>query len=140
PINLRVGGDDAGGNRFAPARFPVPLAIEDPQQRMKAIQQLVRGWRAEPALQMTSTLAGVLNRLPTATTTALFGGMLKCCDFVTSNIPGAPVPVYVAGARVERLYAFAPPAGAAFNVALISPRDNWCVGVVSGAAAVPHNE
>jgi hypothetical protein len=89
---------------------------------------------------MTSTMAGVLNRLPTATTTALFGGMLKCCDFVTSNIPGAPVPVYVAGARVERLYAFAPPAGAAFNVALISHCDTCCVGVVIDTAAVPDHE
>ena len=30
PINLRQGDDDAGGNRFAPARFPVPTAIDDP--------------------------------------------------------------------------------------------------------------
>ena len=60
---------------------------------------------------MTSTLAGVLNRLPTATTTALFGGMLKCCDFVATNVPGAPVPVYTGGARVERMYAFAPTGG-----------------------------
>ena len=137
PINLRQGDDDAGGNRFAPARFPVPTAIDDPRLRIAALGSLIREWRAEPALQMTSTLAGVLNRLPTATTTALFGGMLKCCDFVTSNIPGAPVPVYVGGARVERLYAFAPPAGAAFNVALISHCDTCCVGVVIDTAAVP---
>lgn len=137
PINLRQGDDDAGGNRFAPARFPVPTAIEDPRVRIHALGALVKEWRSEPALQMTSTLAGILNRFPTATTTALFGGMLKCCDFVTSNIPGAPVPVYVAGARVERLYAFAPPAGAAFNVALISHCDTCCVGVVIDTAAVP---
>ncbi len=140
PINLRQGDDNAGGNRFAPARFPVPTAIEDPRERIAALGALVREWRAEPALQMTSTLAGILNRLPTATTTALFGGMLKCCDFVTSNIPGAPVTVYVAGARVERLYAFAPPAGAAFNVALISHCDACCVGIVIDTTAVPDPE
>ena len=137
PINLRQGDDDAGGNRFAPARFPVPTAIDDPRLRIAALGALVREWRAEPALQMTSTLAGILNRFPTATTTALFGGMLKCCDFVTSNVPGAPVPVYVAGAQVERMYAFAPPAGAAFNVALISHCDTCCVGVVIDTTAVP---
>jgi len=137
PINLRQGDDDAGGNRFAPARFPVPAAIEDPRDRIAAVGELVREWRAEPALQMTSMLAGILNRLPTATTTALFGGMLRCCDFVTSNIPGAPVPVYFAGARVERMYAFAPPAGAAFNVALISHCDTCCVGIVVDTTAVP---
>jgi diacylglycerol O-acyltransferase / wax synthase len=140
PINLRQGDDDAGGNRFAPARFPVPTAIDDPRVRIAALGALVREWRSEPALQMTSTLAGILNRLPTATTTALFGGMLKCCDFVTSNVPGAPVPVFVAGARVERLYAFAPPAGAAFNVTLISHCDTCCIGVVIDTTAVPDPE
>ncbi len=137
PINLRHADDESGGNRFAPARFPVPLSIMDPVERIQAIRQLVRGWRAEPALQMTSTLAGVLNRLPTTTTTALFGGMLKCCDFVTSNIPGAPVPVYTAGAKVERLYAFGPPSGSAFNVTLISHFETCCIGIVMDTTAVP---
>jgi len=137
PINLRHSAHEAGGNRFAPARFPVPLLISDPVERIHAIRGLVRGWRAEPALQMTSTLAGVLNRLPTTTTTALFGGMLKCCDFVTSNVPGAPVPVYSAGARVERLYAFGPPSGAAFNITLISHNEMCCLGIVIDTTAVP---
>ncbi len=137
PINLRQGDDHTAGNRFAPARFPVPTSIQDPRARIAALGALVREWRAEPALQMTSTLAGILNRMPTAATTALFGGMLKCCDFVTTNVPGAPVPVYVAGARVDRFYAFAPPAGAAFNVALISHCDTCCIGIVIDTVAVP---
>ena len=38
---------------------------------------------------------------------------------------------------VERLYAFAPPAGAAFNVSLISHCDTCCIGVVIDTTAVP---
>jgi WS/DGAT/MGAT family acyltransferase len=137
PINLRTADDESGGNRFAPARFPVPAAIDDPAERVAAIRVLVRGWRAEPALRMSSALAGILNRLPTATTTALFGSMLKCCDFVATNVPGAPVPVYAGGARMDRLYAFAPTAGAAVNVSLISHNETCCVGVVIDTTAVP---
>jgi hypothetical protein len=70
----------------------------------------------------------------------LFGGMLKCCDFVTTNVPGAPVPVFSGGAEVERLFAFAPPSGAAFNVALISHCDTCCIGIVIDTAAVPDPE
>jgi WS/DGAT/MGAT family acyltransferase len=136
PINLRTAGDAAGGNQFAPVRFAVPAAIDDPAARMAAIGALVRGWRAEPALGLTSTLAGVLNRLPTATSTALFGGMLKCVDFVTSNVPGAPIPVFLGGARVEGFYAFAPPSGAALNVTLVSHCDQCCIGIVTDTAAV----
>jgi WS/DGAT/MGAT family acyltransferase len=137
PINLRRADDPAAGNHFAPARFPVPANVEDPRLRVLAVNGLVQSWRAEPALQMTGTLAGVLNRLPTATSTALFGGMLKCCDFVTTNVPGAPVPVYAGGARVDRLYAFGPPAGAAVNVSLISHVDTCCIGIVSDTSAIP---
>ncbi len=140
PINLRNEGSTAGGNHFAPARFAVPASITDPIERMQAVGALVREWRHEPALGLTGTLAGVLNRLPTSTTTALFGGMLKCVDFVTSNVPGAPVPVYLGGAKVERLYAFGPPSGAAVNVTLLSHVDTCCVGVVSDTAAIPDGE
>jgi WS/DGAT/MGAT family acyltransferase len=137
PINLRTAADAPGGNRFAPARFGVPATIDDPRERMQAVGALVRSWRGEPALTMTGTLALALNRLPTAMTTALFGSLLKCSDFVTTNVPGAPVPVYVGGAAVERFYAFAPPTGASVNVALISHCDTCCIGVVTDTTAVP---
>ncbi len=140
PISIRHGGDATAGNQFAPARFPVPLAIADPIERMHAIRELVLDWRHEPALGLTGTLAGVLNRLPTQAMTAFFGGMLKCVDFVTSNVPGAPIPVYVAGAEVERFYAFGPPSGAGVNITLMSHVDQCCIGVVIDTAAVPDPE
>ena len=137
PINLRVQGAGAAGNHFAPARAAVPTNIIDPIERMQTVGTLVKEWRAEPALALTDALAGVLNRLPTSTTTALFGGMLKCVDFVTSNVPGAPIPVYLGGALVERFYAFGPPSGAAVNVTLMSHLGTCCIGIVTDTAAVP---
>jgi hypothetical protein len=38
------------------------------------------------------------------------------------------------------MYAFAPPVGAAFNVALISHCDTCCIGVVIDTAAVPDTD
>ena len=64
PINLRHEGSSVAGNHFAPARFAVPAGIADPVERMHAVGALVRAWRREPALALTDTLAGVLNRLP----------------------------------------------------------------------------
>jgi WS/DGAT/MGAT family acyltransferase len=140
PINLRTAADAPGGNKFVPARFAVPAGVSDPAERIRAIGAIVREWRGEPALALTGALAGALNRLPTAVTTALFGSMLKGCDFIATNVPGSPVPVYVGGARVEGLYAFAPPSGAACNVALISHVDTCCIGIVIDRTAVPDDE
>ena len=140
PINLRTEADPAAGNRFAPARFPVPIAIADPIERMRSLGALVREWRAEPAIRLTHPLAGALNRLPTSVTTALFGAMLKGSDFTTTNVPGSPFPVYLGGARVERFYAFAPPSGSSMNIALMSHFDQCCVGVVTDTTAVPDTD
>jgi WS/DGAT/MGAT family acyltransferase len=141
PINLRADGDTtAGGNRFTPARFPIPLTIDDPLERMQAIRTLVQSIRQEPAVAMSSSLAAILDRLPQIATTALFGSLLKGADFVTSNVPGAPFPVYLSGARLTRMYAFAPTAGAAVNIAMLSHCGTCCIGVLTDTAAVPDTD
>jgi diacylglycerol O-acyltransferase / wax synthase len=140
PINVRGSDAPMGGNHFTPARFLVPLGISDPADRIGSIGALSRQVRDEPAVQLTDALASVLNLLPTSVTTALFGAMLKGADFVTSNVPGPPFPVYLAGSEMKRLYAFAPLAGAAANITLLSNAGTCCIGVNTDAIAIPDRE
>jgi diacylglycerol O-acyltransferase / wax synthase len=138
PISVRTEATlNRAGNQFVPARFPVPVGIEDPIKRMNAIRELVEQQRAEPALSMSDGVASVLNRLPVAATTGLFGSMLKGVDFITSNVPGAPVPVYLGGGRVEAHVAFGPMTGAAANITLLSYLDDCNIGINTDPAAVP---
>jgi hypothetical protein len=81
-------------------------------------------------------MAGLLRRLPTSISTGLFGSMLKGVDLVTSNVPGAPIPIYTAGGRVEQLYALGPLTGAAANLTLLSYLDDLHIGVNVDPAAV----
>lgn len=137
PINIRTADTaDLAGNQFAPARFAVPLAIDDPVERMRAVSGLVRTARGEPALALAEPLASVLYRLPASVSTAAFGSMLKGVDFVTSNVPGVPLPVFLAGARLEAQFAFGPMSGAAANITLLSYLDEVQIGVNTDPAAV----
>jgi len=63
--------------------------------------------------------------------------MLKNIDFLSTNVPGFPAIVYIGGAGVLRQYAFAPPSGAAVNIALLSHAGTCCIAVNSDLAAVP---
>jgi hypothetical protein len=63
--------------------------------------------------------------------------MVKAVDFTTSNVPGAPFPVYLAGARMLAQYPFGPLAGAALNITLLSYENDLNIGVNSDPAAVP---
>ena len=137
PISFRPEGAALGGNHFTPGRLLVPMSIEDPAERVREIGARARALREEPAVALSHSVAGVLNRLPRRVATVLFGSMLKGADFVTSNVPGAPFPLYLCGSKVEEMYAFAPLSGAATNVTLLSYRGRACIGVHTDARAIP---
>jgi hypothetical protein len=107
---------------------------------MRAIRSRVASARSEPALPISEEIAGVLGRLPRALSVPLLGSMLKAIDFVTSNVPGPPYPVYVSGARVEQMFGFGPLSGSGVNVTLFSYDGELQFGINSDPAAVSDPE
>ncbi len=141
PINIRPKGDVlAGGNQFVPVRFSFPVSIADPVERMAKMRELVVLQRSEPALHLAAPIAGVLNRLPVFLATSLFGGMLTAIDVVTTNVPGSPRAIFVAGARLQANFGYGPLTGAACNIALLSYMDELHIGISTDPAAVPDPE
>lgn len=136
PINLRTAEDDEGGNHFAPARFVLPVDDPDPVHRARLAGAVVRRWRHEPALASAGGLAGLLGLLPSPLLVRVFGGMLRGIDLDVVDVPGLRRAAYLGGAQVERLWAFAPPAGAAASVTLLSHGAEACIGLACDTAAI----
>ncbi|WP_084488729.1 wax ester/triacylglycerol synthase domain-containing protein [Nocardia niwae] len=136
PISLRTPDDPLGGNRITLARFALPAGITDTADLLRAVDAAVAGWRREPAIPLSGAVAATLNRLPAA----LLTDMLKHVDFVASNVPGSPVPLYIAGARIDRMYAFGPTIGTAVNVTLTSHAGTCYIGINADTAAIPDTE
>jgi diacylglycerol O-acyltransferase / wax synthase len=137
PISVR-GGDAAHhfDNQFVPARMVLPLSGADPAQRIREVKELLRAARAEPALPHVNDISGVISRFGPAAAVSILGAMLKGVDITTSNVPGPPFPVFMAGSRVEEFYAFGPLAGAAINITLFSYDGAVHLGVNSDRAAI----
>ncbi|MBO0728830.1 MAG: DUF1298 domain-containing protein [Acidimicrobiaceae bacterium] len=136
PVSLRKPDDPPGGNKFVPVRFALPISELDPITRVQQVRAVSRQWRNEPALPLTEAIAGALNILPPPLTTAVMGSLLKGVDLVATNVPGMPVPCYLAGAEVTRQFAFAPLSGAAVNAALLSHVGTACIGLNMDRKAV----
>ncbi|WP_228830346.1 wax ester/triacylglycerol synthase domain-containing protein [Nocardia beijingensis] len=136
PISLRTPDDPLGGNRITLARFALPAGSMETADLMRAVGAAVAGWRREPAIPLSGAVAATLNRLPAG----LLTGMLKHVDFVASNVPGSPVPLYIAGARIDRMYAFGPTIGTAVNVTLTSHAGTCYIGINADTAAIPDTE
>ena len=136
PISLRKEGDPPGGNKFTPARVVLPIDDPDPAVRASIAGGLTQRWRHEPAVGLTDVLAIALDQLPTSLVTPLFGSMLRNVDVDAVDVPGLQRDAFVGGARIERMWAFAPPTGAALSVTLLSHLDTACIGVLCDLAAV----
>ena len=133
PISLRNEHHDEGGNHITVMRFTLPMGAAPIGERIAAMRSALDGVRHERSLEHTSAIAGFLNLLPKGA----IGAILKGVDFLASNVPGVPVPLWLEGRRVLRFYPFGPTAGAALNVTLMSYDGLCCIGVNADAAAIP---
>ncbi len=66
-ISLRTEDDPAASNRFAGARLRMPIAEENPVERIRLIRDLVRRARDEPAIDALRILAPVAVLVPKGT-------------------------------------------------------------------------
>jgi len=119
PVNTRT-DRSAGGNAFTPSRVLVPVSIEDPVARFTAVRERLTQVRGERALGAAEGMAGFANLLPTSVLVRLMRQQVETVDFTTSNIRGAPFPLYIAGARIEANHPIGPTGGTAWNLTLMS--------------------
>ncbi len=133
PISLRTSEDQTNAVTIARFEIPVSNAIDDV---LEAAAHTVRRWRAEPALQLADYLAELSRFLPPE----LVSAAAQTSDLTASNVPGVPAPVWLAGAKVERMYPLVGTIGAAINVTMLTYEGTASVGVSSDDAAVDDQE
>jgi diacylglycerol O-acyltransferase len=133
PMSLREEGDEMGGNRITVMRFDVPAGVADPAQRIREIHERTSRLRHEKTLPYTQWIAGALNMMPRW----YIGSILRHVDFLCSDVPGIPVPVFLGGARVLTQYAFGPTIGAAVNVTLLTYVDTCSICIYVDTGAIP---
>lgn len=146
PVSTRDEGDD-GGNRTAMIHVPLATDLADPSVRLATIaaaSQQAKSTHAElgpsflvdiselsgPAVAAASFRVAALTRLNER---ARIGG-----NVVVSNIPGSPIPLWTAGARIEHIYPIGPLTdGTGLNITLLSYLDRLGFSVIADRELVP---
>jgi diacylglycerol O-acyltransferase / wax synthase len=137
PVSTRRPDDPLETNRFVPARFVLPADLASADAYLDRVPPLLGRWKHSTALPVSDLLTAALDRLPPPVVARVFASMLKGVDFTATDVPGAPVDVYLAGAKVESLLAFPPTAGAALNAGLVTMAGRPSIGITIDPAAVP---
>jgi WS/DGAT/MGAT family acyltransferase len=137
-VSTRTSAREA--NAFTLARMLVPTAPMPIAERFARIQEAADEARAATTSASLGTLAAVASALPTSLVTRIARQQAQTVDFATSNVRGAPMPVYIAGARLLENYPLGPLVGVAFNLTLLSYDGSLDMGVHLDAAAVAEPE
>ncbi|MFZ1286939.1 MAG: wax ester/triacylglycerol synthase domain-containing protein [Candidatus Phosphoribacter sp.] len=136
PVSLRRTDDPMGGNRFAGLMFAAPVGTIDPAERIAEVRGAILTQLSEPAVDTYAVLTPIVNWLPSSVGAAVIAGAARA-DLAASNVPGPTEQTYLAGARVERIFAFGPLPGVAVMAVLLSHLGTACIGLTIDGAAVP---
>lgn len=148
PVSVR--GDDllpTMANLLSPMLVSLATSVEDPVERLLAVAQsarmakaqerdvgfgVVKDWAEVVVPALASTAAQWASRV------RLADHVRPPCNVVVSNVPGPPIPLYLAGARVAALFPMGPVAdGIGLNITVLSYMGRLYFGLVGDEAAVP---
>ena len=128
--------DGSGSNAFTLARMLVPTSDMPLPERFAAINEILVAAREGSASGSLEAIATVSTVVPTSIITRLARAQAETVDFATSNVRGAGVPLFVAGAQLLENYPVGPLGGVAFNVTLMSYMGSLDVGINIDEAAI----
>jgi diacylglycerol O-acyltransferase len=140
PLNVRSGDGDAAGNQIAAVRLEVPIGCGTAPEQMQVFRALMTTARNEESIDAMGSLYGVVSRLPRHVIASTFASVVEGTDFLASNVPGVPVPVYLTGSRLLEQLPFGPLSTAATNVTLMSYAEQLHIGIAIDSAAIPDRE
>ncbi len=142
PINIRDDKTETeAGNRWVIVKLAVPVGEPDPATRIELIRQRSELARGESGLELFTSLAEVLTRMPPQLVLPAYkAGMARGLDLGTSNVPGPPFGLSICGADISKLLLFGPIGAVPANLTLVSYADNVDVAVQTNAGAIPDGD
>jgi hypothetical protein len=107
----------------------VPTGDMPIADRFTRVQALAHEARDAGMSGSVDALAALAATLPTSVITRIARQQAQTVDFATSNVRGAPVPLYLAGAKLLANHPVGPLLGVAFNLTLLSYNHSLDMGV-----------
>lgn len=129
-------------------RLPTDLA--DPVDQLRSVRLETRDAKAAHGAIGADMIGDVTELTPPAifnlasrlySRAGLAERLAPIQNLVISNVPGPPIPLYVAGARLQAVYPFGPLIeGAGVNITVLSNMGNMDIGVIGCPDIAPHVE
>ncbi len=142
PVSIRPADDIDSGNSVAAVTANLATHIDDPAERMAAIQASMNAAKAQlramtaSQIQLYTAITSLPMMLTALTRTA---DRFPAYSATISNVPGPREQMYWNGARLDGMYpASIPVDGMAMNITQVSNYKNIDFGITACRRSVPH--
>ena len=146
PMNIGAGAVE-GTDKISALLVPLPVLTEDPVQQLREVAEFSRNSKGMVDALGVDSIGDVAELVPPLLVmggSKLYDGLglsrlhPPLQSLVVSNMPGPPIPLYCAGARVDAVYPFGPLLpGAGLNITVLSNMGNLDVGLLGCPDLVP---
>jgi len=142
PVNLRRADEHADlGNRVGGFVAQLPVGERDPLARLARIQAQTQTAKRDGRGSATQLLMQAGALIPTAVLRGIVHQMGGRTQLICSNVPGPPAQRYLAGAKIEAVFPFAPVMfGTPLAIALVSYAATFGVGLAADPGLIPDPE
>jgi diacylglycerol O-acyltransferase len=144
PVSLHTQDDEELSNKVTTTTVTLATNLDDPTARLQAIHReseqakekahsgakgIVELFQMMPPIMVSS----IMDSLPADRAPQILGANL-----IVSNVRGSPLPMYIAGARMEAMYPMSIlTAGMGINITCISYADGMDCGIIVDPEQVP---
>lgn len=110
PVSTRAPGDEgAAGNQITQIVAPLPVTIADPAERLAAVRDAMEGIKASKQALGAEIIASAQDFAPPTVLAqaSRLNFSSRFYNLLVTNIPGPQIPLYVLGAKLERMFPIA---------------------------------
>jgi len=147
PVSVRTEEErGAFGNEVSIMMAPISTHLDDPAERIMFQHESLRSTKenhdalpAKALRDVTTFIPPALHARATRAITELNGAVSRpALNVIISNVPGPPIDIYSAGARLEALYPLSIIMdGSGLNITVMSYRDSVDIGITADREMTP---
>jgi WS/DGAT/MGAT family acyltransferase len=139
PVNLR-GPNEMGalGNKFGLVFLDLPVSIVDQRRRLDAVRFRMEALKGSPEAPVSLDVLAAVGFSAQAVQEAVVRIIGTKATAVLTNVPGPPIPLYLAGQPISSLMFWTPQSGRlGLGISILSYAGHVTVGVATDAGLVP---
>ena len=141
PVSIRPTGAEAQlGNQIAAMRGPLPVYIDDPVARLRAVKQAMDGLKESKQAVGAEVIAAAQNFAPPTVMAqaSRLNFSTRLFNLIVTNVPGPQFPLYILGREMQEIFPVAfLPENHAMALAIMSYNGGLNVGLLADFDAVP---